>query len=256
MSQIQCHIHIKMTFGTGTSPSFSSLTTDAKYSLFFCSDLICYECFSCTRANVWLSSLTCLKKYLLLLPLPFAGCCCASFWFALYLLFCIKLSGYTHFACLDKNDFSRHKKNGSLKSEYQYLIWDLDLIRFEALCFLLDRDVLFGLTGCRDTRFSRVMHFSGQNPSQVGMDFAWLGLQGSAPSPVEGRNIPLASCGCFGRCLGEIPWEPHEWRFGARLEGLWCSRPPQPSCLCVCLGGPVAMEKLWELSAWLAWLFS
>lgn len=36
--------------------------------------------------------------------------------------FAFKLSGYTVFAHLDKNDFSRHKKNGSLKSEYQYLI--------------------------------------------------------------------------------------------------------------------------------------
>lgn len=199
--------------------------------------------------RAWRSIYYCCLSLLQVAVVPHFGLLYTSF-------FAFKLSGYTHFACLDKNDFSRHKKNGSLKSEYQYLIWDLDLIRFEALCFLLDRDVLFGLTGCRDTRFSRVMHFSGQNPSQVGMDFAWLGLQGSAPSPVEGRNIPLASCGCFGRCLGEIPWEPHEWRFGAQLEGLWCSRPPQPSCLCVCLGGPVAMEKLWELSAWLAWLFS
>lgn len=148
--------------------------------------------------RAWRSIYYCCLSLLQVAVVPHFGLLYTSF-------FAFKLSGYTHFACLDKNDFSRHKKNGSLKSEYQYLIWDLDLIRFEALCFLLDRDVLFGLTGCRDTRFSRVMHFSGQNPSQVGMDFAWLGLQGSAPSPVEGRNIPLASYGCFGRCLG---WDP------------------------------------------------
>lgn len=33
-----------------------------------------------------------------------------------------KLSGSTGFAHLDKNGFSKHKKTGSLKSEYQNLI--------------------------------------------------------------------------------------------------------------------------------------
>lgn len=36
--------------------------------------------------------------------------------------FAFKLSGYKVFARLDKNGFSKHKKNGSLKSEYQNLI--------------------------------------------------------------------------------------------------------------------------------------
>lgn len=67
------------------------------------------------------------------------------------------------------------------------------------------------------------------------MDLAWLGLQGSAPSPVEGRNIPLASCGCFGRCFGVRSHEsPMSGGLGLGWRGCDAPGPLSPvACVCV-----------------------
>lgn len=46
----------------------------------------------------------------------------ADFGLPYFSFFAFKLSRYTVFALLDKNYFSKHKKNYSLKSEYQNLI--------------------------------------------------------------------------------------------------------------------------------------
>lgn len=60
----------------------------------------------------------------------------------------------------------------------------------------------------------------------VGMDFAWLGLQGIAPSPVEGGNIPLASCDYSGRCFGVRSHEsPMSGGLGLRWRGCEAAGP-------------------------------
>lgn len=65
--------------------SFSELVlTDYScktFTLFFCSDLISYECSCCTMANFWLWQTSCASWvwrvwWVCYLPLPFAGCSC------------------------------------------------------------------------------------------------------------------------------------------------------------------------------------
>lgn len=87
-------------------------------------------------------------------------------------------------------------------------------------------------------------HFSGQNPSLVGIDIAQLGLQGSARSPVEGGNIPLASCDYFGRCFG-VRSRESPVSGGLGLGGGAVMLPSAHLPVCVS-GSPVAMEKPWE----------
>lgn len=164
--------------------------------------------------------------------------------------FAFKLSGYTVFVHLDKNYFYKHKRNGSWKSECQNLIWDLDLIGLRFWAFYWTEMCCFVWQDAETPDFQEWCFSLDKTYNWLRWTLPGLGFL------VEGGNI-LWPAGVI--LEGVLGWDPT----GAPWVKVWgwgggAVRLPAPSAhLPVCLsGGPVAMEKPWELSAWLAWLFS